>query len=129
MRYLISWNGNRIAVGLLEPENAIEEFNFAHNTFGTITKESLFYGVMGFKSVKQFWKFLILKEYLTMLMDNVGANKKEKKSMLKECFAKARKVRDNEVGYENFTVTVSQENNSYYSTGQYQDEHEWHQYS
>ena len=129
MRYIISWNGAGIAVGLLEKDGIKEEFNFAHNTFGTNIQEDLFYGVMGFKSIKQFWRFLILKEYLPSLMKEHEPSKKRKNEILRNCFQNVRKIREKDVVYENFIRQVALESTSYYGIGQYQDEVAGYQYS
>lgn len=129
MRYLISWYGQQIAVGILEKDGIEEEINLAHNLFNSYHKDYLFHATLHFKSVKQFWKFLILKEYLPMLMDNIGANKQKRMSLLKKAFSIARETRNNKVGYENFMDKITAENNHYYHIGEYQDEVEGYEYS
>lgn len=129
MRYLISWYGNQIAVGILEKDGIEEEINLANNLFKSYLKEELFHATLHFKNIKEFWKFLILKEYLPMLMDNLGADKQKRMNLLKRAFKIARKTKEEKVGYENFMSKVTAENNSYYQIGEYQDEEEGYEYT
>jgi len=113
VNYLISWYGQHICVGLLNKEGAEQEANLAHNLFKSHNNEYLFHGALNFKSVKEFWRFLILKEYLPKLMDNMGCSKKKKKELLKESFIKARETKENNVNFQNFMQQISASNNCY----------------
>jgi hypothetical protein len=112
-RYVVSWYGQQVCVGLLEKEGAEEEINFAHNTFKSYCNEYLFHGALNFKSIKQFMKFLILKEYQPKLMDNIGANKQKRKELLQESFDSARETWENNVSFRNFVQEIYKNENPY----------------
>jgi hypothetical protein len=113
MNYLISWYGQQICVGLLNKEGAEEEANLAHNLFKSHNNTYLFHGALNFKSTKEFWRFLILKEYLPKLMDNLGCSRRKRKELLQDSFVKVREVKENNVNFQNFMQQVSQSNNCY----------------
>jgi hypothetical protein len=73
----------------------------------------LFHGALNFKSTKEFWRFLILKEYLPKLMDNLGCSRRKRKELLQDSFVKVREVKENNVNFQNFMQQVSQSNNCY----------------
>jgi len=113
MDYLISWNGQQICVGLLKKDSAEEQINFAHNIFKSHCNDYLFHGALNFKSIKQFMKFLILKDYQPKLMDNIGANKQKRKELLRESFNLARETWENKVGFRNFIQEIYRNDNPY----------------
>ena len=73
-KYIISNNGLGIAVGVIG-ETAKEDATLAENIYGCNISDHLFGSLIYMPSVKQFRKFLILKEYFKVWDKHWAANK------------------------------------------------------
>ena len=114
MKYLICSYGNGIAVGIqAEDDTAMEtERNCLYNFAGVKTQDYLFDGVALFPSVLHFYKYLVKKEWHA----HMGALQKHRLSgreALREAFAYARMVWEENVSRYSFMHAYTQSRRSY----------------
>jgi hypothetical protein len=125
-RYIVSNNGLGIAIGVIG-ETAIQDATLAENIYGCNISDHLFGSLIYMASVKQFKKFLILKEYFKV-WDNHWAENNNTViptapniyKFTKEAIKQAKDIMCS-VRYENFMSQISARNNEY-QIGGYQDE-------
>lgn len=118
MKYIISENGLGIAVGLVgEDQETQETMISAENILGVNTNTDIFKGVIYFRSIKQFKKFLVLREYLNMWQlhtrkNFITGNKTVANilSLTKRAIKQARLTMESSVEYENFMRQIHQSN-------------------
>lgn len=129
MKYIVSNNGIGIAVGVVG-ETAKEDAILAENIYGCNTSDHLFNSLIYMSSVKQFRKFLILKEYFKVWDKHWAANKEYNNHLpippniykfTKDAIKRAKQIMNSSVQYENFMSQISARNNEY-SIGTHQDE-------
>ena len=129
MKYIVSNNGIGIAVGVIG-ETAKEDATLAENIYGCNTSDHLFNSLIYMSSVKQFRKFLILKEYFKVWDKHWAANKEYNNHLpippniykfTKDAIRRAKQIMHSSVQYENFMSQISARNNEY-SIGTHQDE-------
>ena len=102
-KYIISSYGADIAVGLLDKETAEEDINLAHNLLNSHVNNNYYNGVLNFKSLHSFYRFLINKYYLINWRPN-----KTFRQILKKATNKARQTIDNQVEFRNFMPQIYQ---------------------
>jgi hypothetical protein len=129
MKYIVSNNGLGIAVGVVG-ETAKEDATLAENIYGCNISDHLFGSLIYMASVKQFRKFLILKEYFKVWDKHWAANKEYNNHLpippniykfTKDAIKRAKQIMNSCVSYENFMSQISARNNEY-QIGGYQDE-------
>jgi hypothetical protein len=129
MKYIVSNNGLGIAVGVVG-ETAKEDATLAENIYGCNISDHLFGSLIYMASVKQFKKFLILKEYFKVWDKHWAANKEYNNHLpippniykfTKDAIKRAKQIMNSCVQYENFMQKISARNNEY-QIGGYQDE-------
>jgi hypothetical protein len=129
MKYIVSNNGLGIAVGVVG-ETAKEDATLAENIYGCNISDHLFGSLIYMSSVKQFRKFLILKEYFKVWDKHWAANKEYNNHLpippniykfTKDAIKRAKQIMNSCVSYENFMSQISARNNEY-QIGGYQDE-------
>lgn len=129
MNYIVSNNGAGIAVGIVG-ETAKEDATLAENIYGCNTSDYLFDSLIYMSSVRQFRKFLILKEYFKVWDKHWAANKEYNDHLpilpnvyrfTKDAIKQAKEIINSSVSYENFMQKISARNNEY-QIGGYQDE-------
>jgi len=103
MKYLISNYGTNIAVGLMDKETAEEDINLSHNFHNTYVNNNYYNGVLSFRSLAQFYRFLLNKEYLTSWQPN-----KTFREVLSRAKKKVQITLDKEVKYANFMPQIYQ---------------------
>jgi len=108
MKYIISYQGDKVGVGLLDAYTAQEDINLAHNLFNTHVNNSYYNGVLNFPRIKSFYRFLIHKN----LFADWGIDTKYS-TQLKEAANKARITINKEVGYRNFMIEISKSDETY----------------
>lgn len=114
MKYLISENGLRIAVGLIgNAQEALENRTLAENIYGVETSESYFSGIIFMKDFRQFKKFLILKEYFRIWDLHFGFNRvsgrRDKANVMKftrRAIAQAKLIIESSVTFEDFMRNI-----------------------
>jgi hypothetical protein len=125
-KYIVSNNGLGIAVGVIG-STAAEDATLAENIYGCNISDHLFGSLIYMASVKQFKKFLILKEYFKQWDNHWAANNGREipiaPNVYKFTKAAINNVKDImcSVRYENFMQQISARNNEY-QIGGYQDE-------
>ena len=125
-KYIVSNNGLGIAVGVIG-DTAIQDATLAENIYGCNISDHLFGSLIYMASVKQFKKFLILKEYFKQWDKHWAANNGREipiaPNVYKFTKAAINNVKDImcSVRYENFMSQISARNNEY-QIGGYQDE-------
>jgi hypothetical protein len=125
-KYIVSNNGLGIAVGVIG-ETAIQDATLAENIYGCNISDHLFGSLIYMASVKQFKKFLILKEYFKV-WDNHWAENNNTViptapniyKFTKKAIKQAKDIMCS-VRYENFMSQISARNNEY-QIGAHQDE-------
>jgi hypothetical protein len=125
-QYIVSNNGLGIAVGVIG-DTAIQDATLAENIYGCNISDHLFGSLIYMASVKQFKKFLILKEYFKV-WDNHWAENNNTVipiapniyKFTKEAIKQAKDIMCS-VRYENFMSQISARNNEY-QIGAHQDE-------
>jgi len=105
MKYIISYQGDKVGVGLLDAYTAQEDINLAHNLFNTHVNNSYYNGVLNFPRIKSFYRFLIHKYIFEFLRLNNNYSQ-----ALKAASNRARSVINNEVKYENFLPQIYHHN-------------------
>jgi len=129
MKYIVSNNGLGIAVGVVG-ETAKEDATLAENIYGCNISDHLFGSLIYMASVKQFKKFLILKEYFKVWDKHWAANKEYNNHLpippniykfTKDAIKRAKQIMNSCVQYENFMSVISSRNNEY-QVGSYQDD-------
>ena len=129
MKYIVSNNGLGIAVGVVG-ETAKEDATLAENIYGCNISDHLFGSLIYMASIKQFRKFLILKEYFKVWDKHWAANKEYNNHLpippniykfTKDAIKRAKQIMNSCVQYENFMSQISARNNEY-QIGGYQDE-------
>jgi hypothetical protein len=129
MKYIVSNNGLGIAVGVVG-ETAKEDATLAENIYGCNISDHLFGSLIYMASIKQFRKFLILKEYFKVWDKHWAANKEYNNHLpippniykfTKDAIKRAKQIMNSCVQYENFMSVISSRNNEY-QVGSYQDD-------
>ena len=125
-KYIVSNNGLGIAVGVIG-DTAIQDATLAENIYGCNISDHLFGSLIYMASVKQFKKFLILKEYFKQWDNHWAENNNTVIPIApniyrftKEAIKQAKDIMSS-VRYENFMSAISSRNNEY-QIGGYQDE-------
>lgn len=101
MKYVISYQGDKVGVGLLDANTAQEDINLAHNLFDIHACNNYYNGVLNFSTQKKFYRFLIHKYIFQFWSSN-----KRYSQILKKATNKARSVINNDLRYENFLPQI-----------------------
>ena len=124
-KYIVSNNGLGIAVGVIG-ETAKEDAILAESIYGVNIADHLFDSLIYMASVKQFRKFLILKEYFQVWDKHWVANQEYNNHLptppnvyrfTKEAIKRAKQIMSSNVRYENFMSQISARNNEYQMGG------------
>ena len=121
LQYLISNYGGGIVVGLIgDKQQATEEATLAENIFGSYWTDHLFSAVIHMNDVRQFTKYLFLKEYFAIWDEHWTRNRVAKTrnkpdvySFMRRAAKRARIVLEGQVSYENFMQNITARNNEH----------------
>jgi len=129
LNYIISNYGLGIAIGITgDKQLAEQDAILAENIYGSNHSDDLFASLIYMASVRQFQKFLALKEYFLIWDEHWGKNKVAGRrdpalilQFTRRAIKRARLVMESNVSFENFMQGISARNNTY-EIGGYQDE-------
>jgi hypothetical protein len=129
LNYIISNYGLGIAIGITgNKQLAEQDAILAENIYGSNHSDDLFTSLIYMASVRQFQKFLTLKEYFLIWDEHWGKNKIAGRrdpalilQFTRRAIKRARLVMESNVRFENFMQGISARNNTY-EIGGYQDE-------
>lgn len=121
LHYLVSTYGSGIVIGVIgDKKLAEQEGTLAENMFGSYWTDHLFSSVIHMDDVKQFTKFLMLKEYFAIWDEHWTKNRVSGRrdsalvfSFLRRAGKRARLILEGQVKYENFMQNVSARNNEF----------------
>ena len=117
-QYIVSNNGLGIAIGVIG-ETAIQDATLAENIYGCNISDHLFGSLIYMASVKQFKKFLILKEYFKVWDNHWAENNNTVIPTAPNIYKFTKAAINNakdimcSVRYENFMSQISARNNEY----------------
>ncbi len=121
LHYLISNYGCGIVIGVIgDKKLAEQEAILAENIFGSYWTDHLFDSTIHMNDVKQFTKFLVLKEYFAIWDEHWTRNRVSGRrdpalvySFLRRAAKRARLIFEGQVKYENFMSNISARNNEF----------------
>lgn len=129
LNYIISNYGLGVAIGITgDKQLAEQDAILAENIYGSNHSDDLFASLIYMAGVRQFQKFLTLKEYFLIWDEHWGKNKVAGRrdpalilQFTRRAIKRARLVMESNVSFENFMQGISARNNTY-EIGGYQDE-------
>jgi len=110
LNYIISTNGLGIAIGIVgDKDLAQQDAILAENLYGSNHSEYMFASLLYMPSIRQFKKFIILKEYFRVWDQHFARNKVSGRArqsrvmqFTRRAIKQAKLVMESQVTYENF---------------------------